>query len=147
MILRDLELMDMWSESDPGRRMRVTFPVSSVTGAASSSAVYFEVEPGDHIGTHTDSAEEIVLVLGGSGEGVVGEDTCPLVAGGLTLIPAGVPHDVRNTGGEPLRVLGFFSSATVVSVFDDPLAPIGRRVVGTPIPEEQQAAAAPTPSR
>ncbi|MDX6550246.1 MAG: hypothetical protein QOJ31_930 [Gaiellales bacterium] len=146
MILQDMDLIDVWSDSDPIRRMRVTFPVSSMTGAASSSAVYFEVEPGDHIGTHTDSAEEIVVVLGGCGEGIVGEDTCPLAAGGLTLIPAGVPHDVRNTGTEPLRVLGFFSSATVVSVFDDPLAPIGRRVAGTPRPEEQPAAL-PTPSR
>jgi quercetin dioxygenase-like cupin family protein len=146
MILQDMDLMDVWSESDPTRRMRVTFPVSSMTGAASSSAVYFVVEPGDHIGTHTDSAEEMVLVLGGQGEGVVGEHTGPLEPGGLTLIPAGIPHDVRNTGSEPLRVLGFFSSATVVSVFDDPLAPIGRRVAGTPRPEEQPAVA-PTPSR
>lgn len=51
-------------------------------------------------------------------------------------MPALVPHDVRNIGEETVRVAGFFSSSTVVSVFDDPLMPAGTRVVGTPVPDE-----------
>lgn len=39
------------------------------------------------------------------------------------------------------RVLGFFSGSTVVSVFDDPLPPMGTRVVGTPLPEPAELAA------
>jgi hypothetical protein len=37
-----------------------------------------------------------------------------------------------------VRVVGFFSSGIVVSVFDDPLMPAGRRVVGTPLPDDSE---------
>jgi hypothetical protein len=40
-----------------------------------------------------------------------------------------VPHEVRNFGEETVRVVGFFSDATMVSVFDDPLMPARKRVV------------------
>ena len=140
--LADRELMDISSETDETRRMRVDFPISGVDGAASTSVVYFELEPGEHTGMHTDSAEEIVLILSGRAEAIVGEERGELTAGGLGLVPALVPHDVRNIGDETVRVAGFFSSGVVVSVFDDALMPAGRRVVGTPQPAEHELAAA-----
>jgi len=39
-----------------------------------------------------------------------------------------------------VKVVGFFGSSTLVSVFEDPLMPAGRRVVGTPLPEEDMIA-------
>jgi quercetin dioxygenase-like cupin family protein len=140
--IEDRELMEISSETDETRRIRVDFPISSVAGAASTSVVYFELEPGEHTGMHTDSAEEIVLVLSGRAEAIVGDERGELSAGGLGLVPALVPHDVRNIGDETVRVVGFFSSGIVVSVFDDPLMPAGRRVVGTPQPEESEVAPA-----
>jgi quercetin dioxygenase-like cupin family protein len=140
--IEDRELMEISSETDETRRIRVDFPISSVAGAASTSVVYFELEPGEHTGMHTDSAEEIVLVLSGRVEAIVGDERGELSAGGLGLVPALVPHDVRNIGDETVRVVGFFSSGIVVSVFDDPLMPAGRRVVGTPQPEESEVAPA-----
>jgi quercetin dioxygenase-like cupin family protein len=134
--LADRDLAQISSETDETRRIRVDFPISSIDGAASTSVVYFELEPGEHTGMHTDSAEEIVLVLSGRAEAVVGDERGELTAGGLGLVPALVPHEVRNIGDETVRVVGFFSSGIVVSVFDDPLMPAGRRVVGTPQPEE-----------
>jgi quercetin dioxygenase-like cupin family protein len=138
----DLELFEAWSETDPSRRMRVDFPISNQTGALSTAVVYFEVEPGQHVGMHTDSAEEIVYIVSGTAEGIVGGERGELGPGSLALVPAMVPHDVVNTGDETVRVIGFFSSSTVVSVFDDPLVPVGRSVVGTPLPEESEVAAA-----
>ncbi len=140
--LAERDLADIWSETDETRRMRVDFPISSVAGAASTAVVYFELEPGAHTGMHTDSAEEIVLVLSGRAEAIVGDERGELTAGGLGLVPALVPHDVRNVGDETVRVVGFFSSGIVVSVFDDPLMPLGKRVVGTPLPDESAAPAA-----
>jgi len=140
--LADRELVQITSETDETRRIRVDFPVSSVAGAASTAVVYFELEPGEHTGMHTDSAEEVILVLSGTAEAIVGDERGELTAGGLGLVPALVPHDVRNVGEETVRVVGFFSSGIVVSVFDDPLLPAGRRVVGTPLPEESAAAVA-----
>jgi quercetin dioxygenase-like cupin family protein len=141
--LAERDLVDISSETDETRRIRVDFPISSVAGAASTAVVYFELEPGEHTGMHTDSAEEIVLVLSGRAEAVVGDERGELTAGGLGLVPALVPHDVRNVGDETVRVVGFFSSGIVVSVFDDPLLPAGTRVVGTPQPEEPAVAPEP----
>lgn len=140
--LTERDLAAISSETDETRRIRVDFPISSIAGAASTAVVYFELEPGEHTGMHTDSAEEIVLVLSGRAEAIVGDERGELSAGGLGLVPALVPHDVRNIGEETLRVVGFFSSGIVVSVFDDPLMPAGTRVVGTPLPEDAPAAAA-----
>jgi quercetin dioxygenase-like cupin family protein len=134
--LTEREMADIWSETDDTRRIRVDFPLSSVAGAASTAVVYFELEPGEHTGMHTDSAEEIILILSGTVEAIVGDERGELAAGGLGLVPALVPHDVRNIGEETVRVVGFFSSGIVVSVFDDPLMPAGKRVVGTPLPDE-----------
>jgi quercetin dioxygenase-like cupin family protein len=138
--LQDRDLWDVTSESDPARRMRVDFPIFSGTGAAASSVVYFELEPGAHCGVHTDSAEEIVLILTGEAEAVVGDERGRLSAGGIGLVPALVPHDLINVGDETVKVVGFFGSSTLVSVFEDPLMPAGRRVVGTPLPEEDMIA-------
>jgi quercetin dioxygenase-like cupin family protein len=134
--LAERDLVDISSKTDETRRIRVDFPISSVAGAASTAFVYFELEPGEHTGMHTDSAEEIVLILSGRAEAIVGDERGELSAGGLGLVPALVPHDVRNIGEETVRVVGFFSSGIFVSVFDDPLMPAGTRVVGTPLPEE-----------
>src|SRR3954451_17155088 len=133
--LAERDLVDIWSETDATRQMRVDFPISSVAGAASTAVVYFELEPGDHVGMHTDSAEEIVLILSGTAEAIVGDERGELTTGGIGLVPALVPHDVRNIGEETVHGVGFFSSSPVVSVFDDPLMPADRRVVGTPLPE------------
>ena len=39
-------------------------------------------------------------------------------------------------------MVGFFSSNVVVSVFDDPLMPFGKRIVGSPLPDESEVAPA-----
>ena len=97
--LNDLELKDSATAGGP---IRVTFPFHSGTGTASTAAVLFELEPGSALATHTDSAEEILFVLEGEGEAHVGET--------------------------PLRVLGFFSSSTVVSTFEEFVGPEGENV-------------------
>src|SRR5215207_8910708 len=127
-----LELIDAWYEQDPAMRIRVTFPFYAGTGTESSSVVYFEIDPGHYLGTHTDSAEEIVLILTGTVEASLGEERGSLTAGQAALIPAMVPHGIRNTGNETARCVGFFSAAEVVSTFDQPMMPLGHQVVGTP---------------
>ena len=55
-----------------------------------------------------------------------------LAAGQAALIPAMVPHGIRNIGDETARCVGFFAAAEVVSTFDHPMMPLGQQVVGTP---------------
>jgi quercetin dioxygenase-like cupin family protein len=133
----ELELFEGWSESDPKMRVRAGFPISSGTGTKSTAVVYFELEPGEHLGTHTDSAEEILHVVSGSGEATIGDDQAPVRAGTLAVVPALAPHSVKNTGEETLRIVGFFSSSTVLSVFDDPMEPFATRYFTTPMIEEE----------
>jgi quercetin dioxygenase-like cupin family protein len=120
------------NEFDPAMRIAVHFPFYAATGNESSAVVYFEVEPGHFLGTHTDSAEEILLILAGTVEATLGDETGRLTAGQAALIPAMVPHGVRNVSGETARCVGFFAAATVESTFDRPMMPFGRRAVGTP---------------
>lgn len=136
----DLDLFAVSSETDETRRLRFDFPISIASGSASTAVVYFELEPGAHTGMHTDSAEEVVYIVSGTVEAIVGDERGELSAGGLGLVPALVPHDVRNIGEDTVRVVGFFSSNTVVSVFDDPMMPARKRVVGTPVPDEAEVA-------
>ena len=130
--LNHLELLDAWYEHDPAMRIRVNFPFCAATGTESSAVVYFEIEPGHYLGTHTDSAEEIVLILAGTVEASLGEERGLLAAGQSALIPAMVPHGIRNVGDETARCVGFFSAAIVASTFDQPMMPFGQQVVGTP---------------
>src|SRR5215207_8929301 len=125
--LSELELPEAGYENDPTMRAKASFPFSVATGTKSSAVVYFEVEPGHYLGTHTDSAEEIVLILEGTVEIRLGEDLGRLSAGQAALVPALVPHGVRNVGNETARCVGFFAAATVQSTFDQPMMPFGQR--------------------
>ena len=137
----ELELMDVWYEDDPTMQLRVNFPFYVGTGTKNTAAVYFEIEPGHRLGTHTDSAEEIVLFLKGTAEVSVGDEQGRVSAGEMAVVPAMVPHGMRNVGDETVRVVGFFSSNVVVSTFDQPMMPFGQRVVGTPpVLEEEEVA-------
>jgi len=132
--LNTLDLLEAWYENDPHMRMKVSFPFSKATGNASSAVVYFEIEPGHYLGTHTDSAEEIVLILSGTVEASLGDEHGTLTAGEAILIPAMVLHGIRNVGTEKARCVGFFASATLVSTFDQPMMPMGIRALPTPPP-------------
>lgn len=133
----ELELMEVWLESDPDvARVAPAFPINHYTGSADSAVVYFEIEPGQHVPRHTDSAEEILYIVTGEGEAEAGGEYVSAKAGDLAVIPAMVPHSVRNTGDETLRVVGFFSEANIVSTFEEPLQPlgVGQLEMGAPVP-------------
>jgi quercetin dioxygenase-like cupin family protein len=129
----DLDELELMSTA-PGRR--VIFPLHSTTGSASTAAVLFELDPGAELPMHTDSAEELLIVLEGSAETRVGDEVGRLERHQIALVPAMAPHGLRNTGAETVRVLGTFSSSTVVSTFEKSFEPGGPRmfVMGAPVP-------------
>lgn len=138
MNLHELNLEEMRLPSDPSVGCRVTFPISAANGAAASGVVYFEVAPGGRLGRHSDSAEEVLLILEGEAEAEVGDERGRLSAGGLALIPAMMPHDVYNVGSEPLRVVGFFAGATLVHRFFEPFLPGAEEAVFVTGPHGQE---------
>jgi quercetin dioxygenase-like cupin family protein len=130
--IEDLELAEVSYEDDPTMRVKVNFPFYVGTGTKNTAVVYFELEPGCRLGSHTDSAEEILLILEGEAEATVGDETGLVSKGDMAVVPAMVPHALRNVGDETVKVVGFFSSNVVASTFDRPMMPFGQRVVGTP---------------
>ncbi len=122
--LEDVQLNEV-----PDGSIRVDFPLQSIHGSATFSAVLFEVDPGNALATHTDSAEEVLLVLAGEGEAHVGDETASVRAGDVAVVPALAPHGIRNTGEGTLRVIGFFSSSTVMSTFEDGIGPNGEQLI------------------
>ena len=132
-----LGLADIWLDGDPeNARVRVNFPLNRTAGTEDSAVVYFEIAPGDHLGRHTDSAEEILYIVSGTAEAEVGGERGIVMAGDLAVIPALVPHGLVNVGDEPVKVVGFFSEAFVSSTFEDTLQPLGSKHVAemAPIP-------------
>ena len=132
---RALALFTAGIASDPRAKVNVEFPISNDTGAEASSIVYFEIEPGDRLPSHTDSAEEILYIVAGEAEATVGDEVGRVSAGDLALIPAMAPHALRNVGSETVKVVGFFAGETVTSTFEEALLPAGSETVhiGTPV--------------
>jgi quercetin dioxygenase-like cupin family protein len=131
-----LNLVETWLDSDAEHvRVNVNFPLNRAAGTEGGAVVYFEIEPGHRLGRHTDSPEEILYIVAGTAEAEVGDERGVVTAGDLAVIPAMVPHAVRNIGNDTLKVVGFFSEPDVTSTFDEPVQPIGESVVTMePIP-------------
>ena len=138
----ELDLMGIWFDSDPdSARLRVQFPINKWAGSRDSAVVYFEVEPGDRLPVHTDSAEEILYIVAGEADGQVGDERGQLAKGDLVVIPAMVPHGLVNNGAETVKVVGFFSESEITSSFDEPIQPIGEAVVVQGAPASAPATA------
>src|SRR4051794_35727580 len=121
--VNNLSLTDFASPADPSLGSGVAFPIYAATGAAATAVVYFEVAPGKRLGRHTDSSEEVIYVVEGTGEVTIGDEYAMVSTGTLAVVPALVPHDVRNTGSNPLKVVGFFAGSALMYAFFEPILP------------------------
>ena len=110
--------LDGYELTPAGPGMRVSFPVHSATGTASTATVLFELDPGAELPVHTDSAEELLIIVQGTAEARVGDEVGILERHQVGLVPPMAPHGLKNVGDDVLRVLGTFSASTVVSTFE-----------------------------
>ncbi len=81
--------------------------------ATDSCTITFAIPPGDRLGNHVDTAEEVQFILSGSGDLLTDDGPIPIKQGDCFTLPEGVAHDLHNTGDEDLRVLAFFSKPQV----------------------------------
>jgi mannose-6-phosphate isomerase-like protein (cupin superfamily) len=133
--LNELELHTGTVEADPDVQAHFAFPMFWATGNASTAVLCVELDPGMSGPRHIDMPEEILLIEQGEVEVEVGDERAVFGTGGLVLVPAMVPHAFRNVGDKRARIVGFFSSNTVVAIADDIVQPIGSRVIGSPPPD------------
>jgi quercetin dioxygenase-like cupin family protein len=133
MLSADLTTVD---QAERFEGLRVAFPLTSAEGTKGLATVWMEIAPGGALPEHTDSAEEILLVVEGEVEASVDGERATLRRLELAVVPALAPHGLRNLTDRPARVLGVFASATNVAVFTEPAGPDELRVfvVGAPVP-------------
>ena len=129
--LNELPLRTTWTENVPGQRAHSTFPFLGAEENENTSVVYFELDPGNELGSHTDSAEEVLLILAGTVEVTVGGEKSIVEAPSLALVPTMVPHNLRNLGTGRAKVAGFFPAHHTVSTFENAWLPDNANVVDT----------------
>ncbi|HTU14005.1 MAG TPA: cupin domain-containing protein [Solirubrobacterales bacterium] len=102
-------------------------------GAERSTLITFAIPPGKRLGRHYDTAEETQFFIGGSGELLLDDGPRPVRKGDLIVLTENTMHDLRNTGDEDLRVIGFFSKPEVEQHWSEEVwEPDGLTVTGTP---------------
>ena len=70
------------------------------------------INPGEANPLHLHpNCEEVLYVLSGTCDHVLGDRTIKLGPGGVIRIPRNVPHHAKTTGDEPLIAVIAFSSA------------------------------------
>ena len=134
--INELELNEFVGVKNPQQRCRGTFPMLSANGTKDTATVYFELQPGDQLGRHTDSAEELLFILEGEVEVEVGGEIAKASSKSITLVPAMVPHNIVNTGHSTAKVIGFFGGTNnIVATFEEAMTPINSNVFNTAMME------------
>ena len=126
---REMELMEGWFDDDRSVHFRANFVLHRDNGAVDSAAVVIELEPGWALGEHTDSPEEILLVVKGTVEFMVDGQRQLAGPGTVAVVPAMAPHAIRNAGDTLARIIGFFPEPTVTSTFVEPIQPMGQETL------------------
>ena len=130
--LNQLELTEFTGKEDANQNCKATFPLIGAHGSKDLATVYFEIEPGKNLGTHTDSAEELLVILEGEAIVTIGNEQAPAKQGNIVLVPKMVTHNLLNIGTTKVRVLGVFGGANnIVSTFEKEWLPTHSNVVDT----------------
>jgi quercetin dioxygenase-like cupin family protein len=117
------ELEDSWIDGTETARWRTA---SGHAGNASGSS-FLEIDSGFQLPPHTDSAEEVIVVLSGEAQVTVGDAQQTIPAGGIGVVPADVRHSVDSVGGETLRFVALYASPDVTTTYESPVQPDGER--------------------
>jgi quercetin dioxygenase-like cupin family protein len=135
--LGDHPMNELWLESDPERKFLAGWSLYWNTGNQDSCALLTFMEPDGKIPMHSDSAEEIILVLEGEIEAwLEGEEPVRLTPGMMAVMPALVVHGMHNVGTTRSKVVGFMAANTILTHFPDgKMLPPNTPYLGTPPPE------------
>jgi mannose-6-phosphate isomerase-like protein (cupin superfamily) len=92
----------------PNKRVLKVVTSPEVTGTSESTLVCSLIPPGSTTGVHTHDGVEIQYVASGRGQGTVGDEKASIEPDTVIYAPGGVPHEVKNTGDETLKLICFF---------------------------------------
>jgi quercetin dioxygenase-like cupin family protein len=120
------------SSDDATIKWDAAFATYGGHGADQSSTIVYEIEPGGHLGWHTDATEETQYIISGAGELHTEEGTFAVGPGSVFVLPTNLRHDLANTGKDPLRAVAFFAAAMFTQDFDSVMLPPKSHILGTP---------------
>jgi mannose-6-phosphate isomerase-like protein (cupin superfamily) len=70
-----------------------------------SQVVVMSIPPGDDIGAEVhEDVDQVLVIVSGHGESVLGDERTAIGPGWLVQVPAGTWHDIVNTGEDDLRL-------------------------------------------
>ena len=70
-----------------------------------AQAMVITIEPGYELAPHITPVDIFMFVLEGKGLFTIGDETLELTRDELVEGPVEIPHGIKNSGDEPLRVL------------------------------------------
>lgn len=130
--LNHIDLNEFIGKEDKKQHCKATFPLIGAHGSRDLATVYFELEPGDNLGMHTDSAEELLVILDGELRAIIGQEQSTVSKHSIALVPKMVAHDLINTGHETARVLGVFGGVNnIIATFEKEMLPTNSNIVDT----------------
>ena len=127
-----LERIQVRGADDASIHWDAAFASCGGHGATQSSTIVYEIEPGGHLGWHTDATEETQYIISGTGKLHVEGAEYPVRPGSVFVLPTNVRHDLANTGKEPLHAVAFFAAAMFTQDFDNVMLPPKGHILGTP---------------
>jgi quercetin dioxygenase-like cupin family protein len=128
----DIKRIKVRSSDDATIKWDAVFATYGGHGADQSSTIVYEIEPGGHLGWHTDATEETQYIVSGVGELQTEEGNYPVGPDSVFVLPTNLRHDLANTGKDPLRAVAFFAAAMFTQDFDSVMLPPKSHILGTP---------------
>jgi quercetin dioxygenase-like cupin family protein len=118
---------EAWIDGDDSARWKTAYGHGPRTGARDSGSSLLEIESGHRLPPHVDSAEEAIVVTAGKATVRIGDLTDEVNTGDVVLVPAGVTHEVRNSGEESLRFAAVYADTEVITTYEVEVQPTGSR--------------------
>ena len=72
--------------------------------------VVMSLRPGEDIGEEVHAnVDQLLYAVDGEGAAVIEDEETAFAAGSLFFVPKGTRHNVKNTGGEPLKLFTVYA--------------------------------------
>lgn len=77
--------------------------------AKNSQLVLMSLKPGEDIGAEIHKVDQFFRIEEGSGQALLNGARTPIQAGFAVLVPAGINHNIINTGEVPLKLYTLYA--------------------------------------
>jgi mannose-6-phosphate isomerase-like protein (cupin superfamily) len=106
------QVQPFWSAPPNRRELRVLLSPKIHNTSPDLAVGLVTIPPGESGNSHSHAAEqETWYVLSGTGKLNIGSEEIKLQPDMIAVAPAGVEHQIINTGSKPLKALFIFSPA------------------------------------